>query len=352
MASQLFTSHKKSGWRSRVRLLLFWMASVFALARFFQLGDQLERIDWYFSLLFHISIVLPVTINLHWLMPLHLQKRRFVAYSFTLFAVWGMGIFVNEMVFDFLAEKIFPGYYFIAYLEFWEIALYIGFYLLLTSLIKLSGDWFKAENQRLEVEKRAKEQLDEELRALKAQINPHFLFNNLNLLYSQALRKVDGLPEHILQLSDLLRYVLYQTNSNKVHLADEIKMIEDYLALSRRRMREDASIHWHYEVDDEQVEIPPLLFLPLVENGMKYGIFEQTQPATLALQMLQKGTILQFSTSNALPEHPVKSGGVGLDNLRRRLQRLYPEAHRLEVRQEATNFHVTMELDLLRCVVQ
>lgn len=210
MAKNLFQGRGKNRWGVGLRQLLFWSVSVFALARFFQLGEQLQRIDWMYSLLFHISIILPVAINLHWLMPLHLQKRKFVAYAFTLAANWGMGIFLNELIFDYLAERIFPGYYFIAYLEFWEIGLYIGFYLLLTALIKLSSDWFKAENQRLEVEKRAKEQLDEELRALKAQINPHFLFNNLNMLYSQAVRKVEGLPEHILQLSDLLRTLVKQ----------------------------------------------------------------------------------------------------------------------------------------------
>lgn len=351
MANNPFQGRGKNRWGVGLRQLLFWSVSVFALARFFQLGEQLQRIDWMYSLLFHISIILPVAINLHWLMPLHLQKRKFVAYAFTLAANWGMGIFLNELIFDYLAERIFPGYYFIAYLEFWEIGLYIGFYLLLTALIKLSSDWFKAENQRLEVEKRAKEQLDEELRALKAQINPHFLFNNLNMLYSQAVRKVEGLPEHILQLSDLLRYVLYQTNSHQVKLAEEIKMIDDYIALSLRRIHQDAAIDWKCEIEDDQLELPPLLFLPLVENGIKYGLLEHTRATVLKMELVQQGQVLQFSTFNEVPEYRVGEGGVGLENLRRRLQRLFPDAHRLEILREGPTFRVLMEIDCARCVV-
>lgn len=345
---------KKGFWTDLLVRLIFWLISIFALARFFQIGDELERIDWYFSLLFHIPIVLAVYVNLLILIPKHLQKRQFIPYIFTFMADLGMAVFLHDITFDVLADWIFPDYYFISYLEFWEIAIYIGFYLIITSLVKLSNDWFKAENERQKGELREKERLDEELRALKAQINPHFLFNNMNLLYSLAVRKAKELPDLIIQLSDLLRYVLYQTNSPKVSLESETKMIDDYIALSKKRMREDSMVNWNFSVENKALMIPPLLFLPLVENGFKYGIFAQTDSTNLKLSLDQKSDELVFRTENRMPsylENKQNEGGVGLSNLRKRLERLYPNAYSLDVSENDGVFEVQMTLKLSSCVV-
>lgn len=336
-----------------LQFISFWGLSIFLFAKAFQLGEELATIDWYFSLLFHISLIATVTINVRLLIPRHLQKRNFVAYAFTFLASIGFGIFLNQLTFDFIADWIFPEYYFISYLEFWEIGLYVLAYVILASLLKLSLDWFRSENQRLQAEKKEKERLDEELRALKAQINPHFLFNNLNLLYGMSVRKADELPDLIIQLSDLLRYVMYQTNSPKVSLSSEIKMIEDYISLSKKRMHEDSEISWTYEAENEELPIPPLLFLPLVENGFKYGIFAQTKGAQLKMKMVHSGDFITFETSNPLaPETGRrKEGGVGLSNLRRRLTRLFPNGHELIISEHDENFTVKMKIDITQCVV-
>ena len=340
--------------RSAFFSLSFWALSIYLFAKVFQLGESLDKIDWYFSILFHISIVLTVYLNLRWLIPRHLQKRQFLAYAFTFIAVLGFGTFLNQLTFAYLADWIFPGYYFIAYLEFWEIALYIGFYLIITGLIKLSNDWFIAENERQRAEKREKERLDEELRALKGQINPHFLFNNLNLLYSLSMRKADELPELIVQLSDLLRYVLYQSNTDKVKLAQEVKLVSDYIALSRKRMSEKADVKWQIDIEDEERMLPPLLFLPIVENGFKHGIFNRRDEAQLTLTLTQRGNSLKFVAENPIAESregKQEEGGVGLDNLHRRLERLFPGGHQLRIREEKGYFRLELQIDLDQCAV-
>ena len=227
---------KGSPWVSLFQFLLFWSASVVLIARVFRIGNEWDTIDWLFSLLFHLSLIPAVAVNGHLLIPRLLQQRRFALYFFGFSSTIGASILIHHWVISHLADWIFPGYYFISYLKWWEIGLYVLAYLVVTGLFQLSVDYFRSERLRGQQEQMEKELLDDELNALKAQINPHFLFNNLNLLYSLSIKKAEDLPDHIVQLSDLLRYVMYQTNQPLVRMDAELKMIDDYIALSQKRM--------------------------------------------------------------------------------------------------------------------
>jgi LytS/YehU family sensor histidine kinase len=131
-------------------------------------------------------------------------------------------------------------------------------------------------------------------------------------------------------------------------------MIDDYIALSKKRMREDSMVNWNFSVENKALMIPPLLFLPLVENGFKYGIFAQTDSTNLKLSLDQKSDELVFRTENRMPsylENKQNEGGVGLSNLRKRLERLYPNAYSLDVSENDGVFEVQMTLKLSSCVV-
>ena len=323
------------------------------IARVFRIGYEWNTIDWLFSLLFHFSLIPSVAINRHLLIPRLLQQRRFPLYFLGFCSALGASILIHHWVMSHLADKIFSGYYFISYLKWWEIGLYVLAYLVVTGLFQLSVDYFRSERLRGQQEQMEKERLDDELNALKAQINPHFLFNNLNLLYSLSIKKSDDLPDHILQLSDLLRYVMYQTNQSLVRLDAELKMIDDYIALSRKRIHSESQIKWAHELVQNDMEIPPLLFLPLVENGIKHGFLEQRGAVDLRMDLVQKGNILIFSSVNARAKAKTDDslGGMGLSNLSKRLDRLFPKGHHLEAEERGEQFVVRMELNLDKCAV-
>ena len=342
-----------SPWVSLFQFLLFWSASVVLIARVFRLGNELDTIDWLFSLLFHLSLTPSVAVNGHLLIPRLLQQRRFALYFFGFFSAIGASILIHHWVMSYLADWIFPGYYFISYLKWWEIGLYVLAYLVVTGLFQLSVDYFHSERLRGQQEQMEKERLDDELNALKAQINPHFLFNNLNLLYSLSIKKTDDLPDHIVQLSDLLRYVMYQTNQPLVRMDAELKMIDDYIALSQKRMHTESQIKWRHQLDRTDIQIPPLLFLPLVENGIKHGVLDQRGAVELRMELVQKGNTLIFSSVNARAKAKTdaSSGGMGLSNLRKRLDRLFPEGHQLDAEERDEQFVVRMELNLDKCAV-
>lgn len=177
--------------------------------------------------------------------------------------------------------------------------------------------------QQLRIEKQ-----EAELNFLKSQTNPHFLFNTLNNIYSLARIKSDLAPESILQLSKILRYMLYETSSAFVAIEQELKIIGDYIALERLRYDESLHVNYNYDVEDMKQALPPLLLIPLVENAFKHGVSEtRNRPFVeihLSIKQRQLRFVVKNSTENELEETPVREN-IGLANLRRQLELLYRE---------------------------
>lgn len=177
--------------------------------------------------------------------------------------------------------------------------------------------------QQLRIEKQ-----EAELNFLKSQTNPHFLFNTLNNIYALARIKSDLAPESILQLSKILRYMLYETSSAFVAIEQELKIIGDYIALERLRYDESLHVNFNYDVEDMKQALPPLLLIPLVENAFKHGVSETRNRPFVEIHLSVKQRQLMFvvknSTENVDEEIPVQEN-IGLANLRRQLELLYRE---------------------------
>lgn len=214
--------------------------------------------------------------------------------------------------------------------------------------IKLAKHWYQKNqlNQRLEAEK-----LKAELQLLKSQVHPHFLFNTLNNLYSLTLLQSSEAPEVVLKLAGLLRYMLYECNVPKVPLAKELKLIQDYIELEKLRYgpRLDLSVNVQGEINGKW--IAPLLLLPFLENSFKHGASEQLEQAWISLDLTVRGNTLKLKLMNALPEAPTvaslspdSSGGIGLQNVRKRLELIYPDRHELKLTQNQEVFIVTLSL--------
>ncbi|WP_082921589.1 sensor histidine kinase [Lewinella sp. 4G2] len=220
----------------------------------------------------------------------------------------------------------------------------------LTTVGKIMVDWIVQNRKK---EKAQNETMQSELRFLKSQINPHFLFNTLNSLYALTLKKDDKAPDIVIKLSEMMRYMLYECNEPKVPLRKEVNYLQNYLDLERLRQRKGIDIQLHVEGNVADQMVAPLMFIPFLENSFKHGVNANIKDgfvhATLDVQDQDVTFTLVNSKGSVMPTqlHGNRpSGGIGLVNVRRRLQLLYPDAYDLSVTETPATYTVTLQLEL------
>lgn len=198
------------------------------------------------------------------------------------------------------------------------------FFMLLGYAFRLAINSYQMEQARKRLET---EKLNAELAFLKSQINPHFLFNSLNNIYSLAYQKSDKAPEAILKLSEIMRYMLYESNDEKVSLEDEINYLENYIDLQKLRVKEQVYLELKVNVDNFQHRIMPLLVISFLENVFKHGVAtDKDHPIRITVEV--QNNRLHFKAQNKKSRlNKDKSGGIGLTNLKRRLELGYPDKH-------------------------
>lgn len=192
-----------------------------------------------------------------------------------------------------------------------------------------------------------KEKTNTELDLLKQQVNPHFFFNTLNNLYSLSLKQAPETPDTVLQLSELMRYVIYRAKEERVELQEEVKYLKDYLDLQRIRLYQDADIEFTVSMENPTLKIPPLLFIILVENAFKHGIEPSVGECFLELKLTEIDGEINFFCRNSLEPKAaanVRSGGIGLQNLHRRLELLYPGEYDIQVDTQPDEYCVRLNI--------
>lgn len=210
-------------------------------------------------------------------------------------------------------------------------------------------DWFKQLREKQELETQT---MQSELRFLKSQINPHFLFNTLNNLYALTLKKSDKAPEIVIKLSEMMRYMLYECNEKSVPLHKEVNYLKNYLDLEQLRQHDNIQINFRVDGHVSDQQIAPLLFIPFLENSFKHGLNTQLKDGfvNIHLQVAEKSVDFKIENSKgqtvARPDNR-PSGGIGLVNVRRRLNLLYPERYHLKVSNTPNTFavHLTIQMD-------
>ncbi|OSY87473.1 histidine kinase [Tenacibaculum holothuriorum] len=186
---------------------------------------------------------------------------------------------------------------------------------------------------------------EQELKFLKMQIHPHFLFNTLNTLYGFALKKSDTTPNMILKLSNLLDYILYQVDKPFVLLSDEIKHIDDYISLEKMRFQDSLSVKFEKEFHQQNIKIAPMLLLPFVENAFKHGTY-QDDVLTINIDLVTQEDKLFFSITNSAKTNTNTKKGIGLENIKKRLEMLYKEQSSLTINQTENKFLVNLIIPL------
>jgi len=311
---------------------VFWIVSYYLLYRLFRYSEETTRTDLIYTFLFHLSLVPVFYGNTRLLFPRFFRKGRYHWYLLGTLVLLLLGVVLNQFIFRYGADWIFPGYYFISYYGSWQILQFMGSYWALSTLLKLSRSWFLVREQEKRIQQLEQDRSMAELRALKAQLDPHFLFNSLNNIYSLALYEDKRTPEALLTLSNNMRYVLYECNAETVPLQREIDQVRDYLSLFQMRSDLEVEVTVGVQLSQKKEHIQPLLILPLIENACKHSRPNADGKHFIHIDIHQAAHALSVRCANSYHQKAAKGpGGVGLDNLRRRLELLFPGIYTFDI---------------------
>ncbi|WP_228239060.1 sensor histidine kinase [Allomuricauda sp. M10] len=214
----------------------------------------------------------------------------------------------------------------------------------ISALLRVYVEWRKNEDLRKKVEN---EKVSSELQFLKTQLNPHFLFNSLNAIYSLSVKGSSSTSEAIISLSELMRYMLYEADKDKVKLGKELEYIKNYVQLQRLRLSDSANVKLKISGEERGKEVPPLLFISFIENAFKYGTdYKGKTYVNIGLQITDTNIHLRVDNKIGAHRKQTKNSGVGLENIKNRLRLLYPDSHKLQITDNGETYVVDLNLNL------
>jgi len=283
---------------------------------------------------------------LYYLLPNYFQRRKYKMFFLLFFLAIGCGGIIFRITQGFI---ILPWFYPERAFTPWDLGRFLWplFEVFSITAIAVSIKIFKLkyESDKHEDELQ-KEKLRAELSFLKAQINPHFLFNTLNNIYGLSLKNSPQTSEAILKLSGLLHFIVYDGASETIGIEEEIKILEDYIELEKLRYGQRVNITFNKKIDNKAQQLSPLLFLPFIENSFKHGAGETRVESFIRIDLSLQADQLLFSVSNGKDETNHTKEGIGLKNIKRQLELAYGKFHHLEIHNREDNFKVHLKIDL------
>ena len=327
--------------------VLFWVSVLISM------GVDVSRLFFESKLRFFLFVTgktsvqaLLVYTNLLLLFPVFFAKKKYIAYATTVSLATLLAGFGNMQLEMYVNRSIPLDHDVWHFFDFLSQAGMAARYVVVSFLLKITVDHYmqKETIKRIELEKTTAE-----LNFLKAQVNPHFLFNTLNNLYGLILEKSDKSGEAVLKLADIMKYILAEGKENRVSLQKEIGMLHNYTELERLR-KPEAEISFHAVATLEGNYITPLLLLPLVENAFKYGLNSVSRNGFVRIAIDAAEGLLNVKVENNIPpagnRAALQSLGLGIENVKKRLQLLYPGRHVFNTAQTEESFLVKLQLQL------
>lgn len=333
--------------------LLFWLA--FVLYNIIDAGWT-DKDSWVFSIRPSLGtdliVIIPIVyVNYYLLMPRLYSKRKYGMYICCFILL----LFIGGLETRFFAFSIWlplehlnnpaewePG-------NFWILARIIKniakiFPVIAASMIlKLIGNAYRQEKKLRTIERA---NFDAEIGLLKAQINPHFFFNTLNSLYSLTMEASSKSPKMVMHLAELMRYMLYDTSASKVLLINEIAHLRNYIGIEQMRFGDHLDLSFQYSGNLAGQWIAPLLLLPFIENAFKHGVEKNKGWVTIDLKVNEKRLYLKVENSFTESPGQIHKGGMGLRNVKRRLELIYPLHHQLSIENDNNVYKVDLKVDL------
>lgn len=333
--------------------VLFWIVSIvfFMLLLVYTRGFMISEIDLrtaasILTTVFFIAI--SVYINLLWLIPRFFKKRRFVLFSILQVANTFLFILLNYFT-SHIFEEEHPEFINEAIAE----MILVTLFLVVTTLLKFMRDSIALQDAELKVKEVEGQKVRAELQALKSQVNPHFFFNTLNSLYSLSLDKSEKTPDMILKLSELMRYVIYESQDNHVPLNKQLDFLKSYVFLEQMRSDENLKVTFNVTGDHLNTRIDPLLFIAFIENAFKHGRKGAGPGSYIHIGFnLETPDRVEFIVENNTDESVSldenKPAGFGLMNVKKRLELLYPGMHELQIINTGALYRVKLCICILK----
>jgi two-component system, LytTR family, sensor kinase len=335
--------------------ILLWSVLIVIPKFFFPVHIKIYLVH---EILLWIPIIIFFYINYFVLIPLLLTRRRFLLYSVCIAAMLlvslflgeiarpnnGFGQHINPMPPQIPMQSIRPKPD--LFLPFRGLRNLTSCFLFLAigTSIKVTEQWYSNEKQRKEMEN---QKLTAELSFLKSQINPHFFFNTLNSIYSLAISKSEKTPEAIIKLSELMRFIIYESEKNLVPLKRELDYISNYVELQRLRLMSNISVVYQIHGDFNNKEIEPLILLPFIENAFKHGI-DSTKTCVISIIVVISEFDLLLIVENPIVQPSMKekdeSSGIGLSNSKKRLELIYAQNHQLKITRNDDRYRVELNI--------
>ena len=332
--------------------LLFWIGVWFFFVYFFSYNaTDTNYVTWFSSFLLPVTMITTYFV-VYFLIPKYLLTKKyllFIIYSIytliistylILMTIFVSLIFLSNLNIDQM-PPMSKHYVFILILVY-LIVLIVSFVHLLSHNFKTESENKELLNKILEAQLQIK---DQELQYLKKQIHPHFLFNTLNTIYGFALRQSKATPGIILKLSNLLDYILYQVNKPLVSLNEEVLHIKEYIELEKIRFQDTLKVSFSAEKILEEKQIAPMLLIPFVENAFKHGNLIDGY-LNINIEIVLNDNELLFSIENTVKQESNVniSSGIGLDNIKKRLNLIYPDKHQLDIKTKDDWFIVRLSI--------
>ena len=313
----------------------------------------------YISTFIHLIITLPIYlattyVALYIVIPRYLEKKKFkTVIIFAVYIILGAAFLELLVTFGLMLTPSFKvfGYSNIRFntssLDVYFRLVGIMLVVILASSIKLLKNWYSAQKRSQEL---YREKVEAELNILKSQLHPHFLFNTLNNLYALTLRNSSKSSEVVLRLSEMLNYILYECNTDFVYIEKEIELIKNYIFLESIRYGNKLEINFNVSGEVTNRMIVPLILFPFVENSFKHKSSGKNEKPWINISLEIKNEIIHFSVKNSKYNSPrarPASSGIGIINVKKRLELIYKDDYKLEINDSQGIFEVRLELKSL-----
>jgi two-component system LytT family sensor kinase len=296
------------------------------------------------TLIVHFSIFTIVIIaNNAFIKPNLLEKKRFGVYVSGLLLLILLYTFCMSRYNQFIHTALFKDNSAVTNSGFWDNFVYGLCCSVIASMLYLTQKWTEQQDQVKNIQIN---QLQTELKYLRSQLNPHFLFNGLNTVYGYIDINNGQARDMMVQFSDLLRYNLYEADVEMIELEKEIKYLKDYVALQKARSNDNMEVTLKVVYENGKAKIAPLIFMAFVENAFKYASRGDQSTNTISIRLNEKAGRIDFTCDNSFDEAETGAGGIGLNNAARRLELLYKDHYTLDIEKGEDIFHVYLRLSL------
>ena len=327
--------------------IVFWICAWFFFFFYYKRYSEVNIFTFVASLINLAAAIATVYTFNYYLIPkllLKNKRRKFITVAFVSIVMF---FYIQLLLTLFLVvrllyaeQKLFPEMIDVMMLFF-----NLFFVVFIAIAIKLYKRWSEKDYREQKVQK---EKVEAELQMLKTQINPHFLFNTLNSIYVLAMKNSDQTASTVMKLSDILDYILYKIDAPRIAIADEIQIIENYIELEKVRFTDRAELTFTHNFISKDLQIPPMLIIPFVENAFKHGVSRSMEKAWIKISITEENKRLDISVSNSKSQNPMKSktGGIGLVNAKKRLDLLFNEDYTLDIAEKNNRYDVLLSIPI------